>query len=209
MRNPFEKLKKKSSGSFVAAKPNRSVSFLIPFFIRSILGVFLFIKYRNPVLFLLCGLYGLLLSILLSEESKEQNPKKSPAEIEVHKRFYQLFFLYSAMENSYLKGFRMAVGNSPISVLRDDLNDFLDKDRKGVIPLKCTNSLSELNLIRAIKERRNESYEYSYRDLQSLRVQFNRAFPVKSEKRIPVFIIPSILSIAFLFGLLYVFSLPV
>ena len=174
----------------------------IPLIVLFLLGFIVYYKTKNVQAFLLLADFGLFLFILDSSSRKE---KKGKAGLQTYKDFYERFFLYSGLENSYLLGFRKAVDTSPISLLRDSLKDYIDNDRKGNLPLQVKNSQSELNLIRARKERLRDDFEYTYPDSKERQLLCARVFREKNPITIPCFV-PTIL--IFLLCLFYVFLLP-
>lgn len=180
----------------------------IPLIVLFLLGFIVYYKTKNVQAFLLLADFGLFLFIYIFLDSSSRKEKKGKAGLQTYKDFYERFFLYSGLENSYLLGFRKAVDTSPISLLRDSLKDYIDNDRKGNLPLQVKNSQSELNLIRARKERLRDDFEYTYPDSKERQLLCAIVFREKDPITIPCFV-PTILIFILCIGcLFYVFLLP-
>ncbi len=196
--NNKQKAKGKTKNSPKKATSNTYLILILLF----CLGFLTYYSTKKIQAFLLFADFGLFLFVYVSLDSAMTKEKKNKAMIQTYADFYERFFLYSGLENSYLLGFQKAVDTSPISLLRDTLKDFIDNDRKGNLPLQIKNSQSELTLIRSRKERLKDDFEYSYPDSRERYLLFKRVFQEKEGFRIPCFV-STILVFLLCLGCLY------
>lgn len=207
----FENLKKglmKKEKQPKKTKGETSSPVIVPV-LSAFVGLLFYYRTKSVFPFLLFSLLGRFLFVYIFLNNPRKKGKQKNEELSLYKNFYERYFLYSGLENSYLLGFEKAVDTLPISLLRDSLKDFQDNDRKGSIPLQVNRTQSERNLIRGVKERLEEEYEYTYQDSRERYSLYLRAFPKKKKASVPAYLISlSVISVS-LVCLFYVFLRPV
>lgn len=207
----FENLKKglmKKEKQPKKTKGETSSPVIVPV-LSAFVGLLFYYRTKSVFPFLLFSLLGRFLFVYIFLNNPRKKDKQKNEELSLYENFYERYFLYSGLENSYLLGFEKAVDTLPISLLRDSLKDFQDNDRKGSIPLQVNRTQSERNLIRGVKERLEEEYEYTYQDSRERHSLYLRAFPKKKKASVPAYLISlSVISVS-LVCLFYVFLRPV
>lgn len=135
MKNPFKRDHQE--------KTNPSKPIYLVFIIAVLLGIFLYIITNKIILFVLSMAFCLTSYMIFSSEIENENQKKNKnLEILLNIEFFENFYLYSSLNNSYWEGFKCAFDNLKLSHLKDKLQDYLDNP-DSTLEIQCSNSRIE------------------------------------------------------------------
>ena len=165
----LEKLTKKLKKT--TSKKNTSANIFITICLISI-AIFitiLFLTY-NLLLALISGICVFFLLYYLFDGLSLNTSKLQYHNYEKDKvYFYDLFMLYSSLENDYLIGFKKAVDNLNISELKDSLQNYIESDLSGKLPIQLENSLIDNEIVDLINIAIHDRKETNITTLERLK----------------------------------------
>lgn len=174
-------------------------------------AILLFLLTNSKILFLFTSFSSLSFYAYLSSDFKSGKEKEKQEE---YKKtlisFYEMFLAYSALENSYLNGFKMALDALPICDLKETLNA-CDQNNERRFPLELIRSKNEFLLLDKIEHFMNDNEAEPSLTIQPLFAIFleykRELFTEKTEQK---FFLVAIPILAFAFSIFYAifFSLP-
>lgn len=106
---------------------------ILSFSIITIIGVILFRKSNSNILFLILPISIVFeIWMLLSKKVKDLLLKKDNEKTtELYLNFFESFYYYSSLENSYHLGFIKAINDLETSEIKNKLIEFLEDETKG------------------------------------------------------------------------------
>lgn len=163
--------------SFFSKKKNSSGEVDTYFLLLLVFSLLLSVtaSYLTKKLFLFVAgmLLGLAFYVITSPEVKEERiEKKKRKEKEFYVSFYENYYLYSVLLDSYREGLKKAYDLLPISHLKDDLTDHFENKSQG-LPLRYTGTRREARLIDFLNREEKSEEEVTPEEKRELRLRID------------------------------------
>ncbi len=199
MKNPFKQFRK--SGT---QKEQDSRKVILVFAISALTGILLYVMTRKIILFALSMVLGVTLYFLFSDKTDDTD--KNRKGIRQNHDFFESFYMFSIMNNSYWEGFRCAYDAMKLSHMKDKLTDYLENPDTP-LDIHVTNSRTENRLIDMLIRFLHSEEETKDNDMEEFRnlLEAYKSEGNKEKKEMPVYILPLLIILTIVIIVVFTF----